>query len=199
MIVGLTGKICSGKDTFASMLPADRFTVIDVDSLGHKALENNRDRIRETFGDGVIGADGSVDRKALGHVVFSDPDKLEALNGITHPWMVEEALREARCVEKSGKVAVINAALLESMGFVGYCDSLVLVTAPYALRERRAAERSGLSAEEFRKRSDAQKDIGLSLFSSGKKVVTVINDSDKDSLSRQVSFYYDTIYGRGRL
>ena len=74
------------------------------------------------------------------------------------------------------------------MGFVGYCDSLVLVTAPYALRERRAAERSGLSAEEFRKRSDAQKDIGLSLLESGRQVITIVNDSDEDTISRQVSF-----------
>ncbi len=193
MIVGLTGKICAGKDTFASMLPSDRFTVIDVDGLGHQALMHGRQKIREAFGDEVIAPDGSIDRKVLGRIVFSDPNKLDILNGITHPWMVEEAVAEARKAESEGKIAVINAALLESMGLVRYCDSLVLVTAPYELREKRAAERSGLSPEEFRKRSEAQKEIGLSLFSSGRKVVTIINDSDKDSLSRQVSFYYDTI------
>ena len=193
MIIGLTGKICAGKDSFASLLPADRFSVIDVDGLGHEALAANKELLRDAFGPSIIGPDGNVDRKKLGAIVFSDAHKLARLNEITHPWMVEEALRLARQAEESGKTAVINAALLEPMGFVPYCDRVVLVTAPYEVRERRAAERSGLSPEEFRKRSEAQKDIGISLFSSGKPVVTIINDGDKDSLSRQVSFYYDTI------
>ena len=188
MIVGLTGKICAGKDTFASMLPSDRFAVIDVDGLGHKALEQNRERIRESFGDEVIASDGSVDRKALGRIVFSDPHQLDILNGITHPWMVEEALSEARKAEAEGRIAVINAALLESMGFVPSCDEVVLVIAPYEVREARALKRDGMTAEKFRARSDAQKDIGLSLFASGRKVTTIVNDGDLDTISRQVSF-----------
>lgn len=193
MIIGLTGKICAGKDTFASLLPEDRFAVIDVDALGHEALAENKDKVAEAFGADVIRSDGTVDRKALGAIVFSDKAKLEALNSITHPWMKEKALSLAHEAERAGKIAVINAALLESMGFVCSCDRVILVTAGYGVREKRAAERSALSSEEFRKRSEAQKDIGISLFSSGKPVITIINDADINSLSRQVSFLCDTI------
>ena len=141
----------------------------------------------------VLNEDGSVDRKAFGPVVFSDKAKLGTLNSITHPWMVEKTMEMTREAEKNGKIAVINAALLESMGFVKSCDTVILVTAPYSVRERRAYERNGLGSDEFRKRAEAQKDIGLSLFSSGRPLITIINDGDIDSLSRQVTFLCDTI------
>ncbi len=188
MIIGLTGKSCAGKDTVASMLPADRFSVIDVDALGHVALEANHGRLREAFGDSIFRPDGTVDRKILGPIVFSDPSKLGLLDSITHPWMKEEALRLARAAEEGGRIAVINAALLESMGFVPSCDEVVLVIAPYEVREARALKRDGMTAEKFRARSDVQKDIGLSLFASGRKVTTIVNDGDLDTISRQVSF-----------
>ena len=188
MIIGLTGKSCAGKDTVAALLPKDRFAIIDVDALGHKALEENHEALRESFGDGIFRPDGSVDRKILGPMVFADSSKLQTLNDITHPWMRDEALREARSAEKNGFVAVINAALLESMGFVHECDLIVLVIAPYDVREARALKRDGMTKEKFRARSDAQKDIGLSLLESGRQVITIVNDSDEDTISRQVSF-----------
>lgn len=188
MVIGLTGKSCAGKDTFASLLPRNRFFIIDVDALGHQALESNHDKLREAFGCGIFRQDGTVDRKILGPMVFSDQEKLAQLNEITHPWMKEEAMRLARDAEKKGLVAVINAALLESMGFVKYCDLIVLVTAPYEVREERALKRDGITREKFRARSEAQRDIGLSLFDQGRKVITIINDGDEDTISRQVSF-----------
>ena len=167
MIIGLTGKSCAGKDTVAAMLPSDSFVVIDVDALGHTALESNHEKLEEAFGPSIFKQDGSVDRKILGPMGFSDAEKLATLNDITHPWMKEEALKEAKDAEKRGMIAVINAALLESMGFVSYCDLVVFVTAPYEVRE---------------------KEIGRSLFDYGKEVITIINDGDKDTISRQVSF-----------
>lgn len=194
MIVGLTGKSCSGKDYFASLLPQDKVCVIDMDKLGHVALENNKDQLRQAYGDIIFAPDGKVDRKVLGPIVFSDPAKLRTLNSITHTWMRQEAFRIAREAELDGKVAVINAALLESMGCVAACDQVVLILAPYGDRARRAFERNGTSEEDFRKRSAAQKDIGLSLFKSGKKVIVIINDEGKDSLCRQAQFWCDTIW-----
>lgn len=188
MVIGLTGKSCAGKDTVASMLPPERFVIIDVDGLGHVSLEANHEALREAFGASIFRPDGSVDRKILGPIVFSDPEKLGKLNNITHPWMKEEALRMAREAEGKGMIAVINAALLESMGFLPYCDLVILVVASYEVREARALRRDGMTKEKFRDRAMAQKDIGMSLFESGKKVITIFNDGDKDTISRQVAF-----------
>lgn len=188
MIIGLTGKSCAGKDTVAALLPEDRFSVIDVDGLGHEALEENHEKLRKAFGSSIFRDDGTVDRKVLGPIVFADAEKLETLNSITHPWMKEETLRKAKEVEGNGKIAVINAALLESMGFVEYCDMIILVIAPYGIREERALKRDGMTKEKFHDRAMAQKDIGLSLLESGRNVITIVNDSDEATISRQVSF-----------
>ena len=191
MIVGLTGKSCSGKDTVAALLD-ERFEVIDEDGLGHEALEMNTDKLVSAFGEGIL-TDGKVDRKKLGPLVFSSPEKLETLNSITHPWMVEETLRRCREIEKSGKIAVINAAILESMGFVPYCSEIIYVMSPLEKRIERAKMRNGTSREDFLRRAESQKDIGSTLFSSGKKVITIINDKEMEELSRQVSAYCASI------
>ena len=188
MIVGLTGKSCAGKDTIARMLPVEKFLVIDEDALGHQALESNHEKLREAFGNGIFSSDGRVDRKVLGPMVFSDPAKLEALNAITHPWMHDETLRIARGAEEKGLIPVINAALLESMGFVEDCDLIILAVAPYEVREARAMKRDGMTKEKFRDRAASQKDIGLSLFSSGRRVITIVNDGAENSLRLQLSF-----------
>ena len=194
MIIGLTGKSCAGKDAVAALLDKKRFEVIDVDKLGHDALAMNKDKLVEAFGDGIIAQDGSVDRKILGPLVFSDSDKLGTLNSITHPWMHDEAMRRAEEAEREGKEAVINAALLESMGFVESCDRIILVVAGYETRLKRALQRdSGMTEEKFRDRTMAQKDVGLSLFGSGRPVFTIINDEGFDSLSRQVMFLCDRL------
>ena len=194
MIIGLTGKSCAGKDAVAALLDKKRFEVIDVDKLGHDALAMNKDKLVEAFGDGIIAQDGSVDRKILGPLVFSDSDKLGTLNSITHPWMHDEAMRRAEEAEREGKEAVINAALLESMGFVESCDRIILVVAGYETRLKRALQRdSGMTEEKFRDRTMAQKNVGLSLFGSGRPVFTIINDEGFDSLSRQVMFLCDRL------
>ncbi len=191
MIVGLTGKSCSGKDTAASLLD-ERFVVIDEDGLGHEALEMNTERLVSAFGEAIL-TDGKVDRKKLGPLVFSSSEKLETLNSITHPWMVEETLRRCRGIEKEGRIAVINAAILESMGFVPYCSEIIYVMSPLEKRIERAALRNGTSREDFLRRAESQKDIGSTLFSSGKKVITIINDKEMEELSRQVSAYCASI------
>ena len=94
MIIGLTGKSCSGKD-YVARLFGEEFVVIDEDNLGHVALDNNREKLVAAFGDSII-TDGKVDRKKLGPIVFSDKEKLEKLNSISHPWMVAETLRLCR-------------------------------------------------------------------------------------------------------
>lgn len=194
MIIGLTGKSCSGKDYVAHLF-GEEFVVIDEDKLGHVALDNNREKLVAAFGDAII-TDGRVDRKKLGPIVFSDKEKLEKLNSISHPWMVAETLRLCREAESEGKIAVINAAILEKMGFVPYCNEVVLVSSPYSERLKRAVIRDKITPEAFEKRDENQKDIGTTLSNGGVKVTNIINDGDKESLSRQVKEYCDSILGK---
>ena len=194
MIIGLTGKSCSGKD-YVSHLFGEEFVVIDEDKLGHVALDNNREKLVAAFGDSII-TDGRVDRKKLGPMVFSDKEKLEKLNSISHPWMVAETLSLCREAEREGKIAVINAAILEKMGFVPYCNEVVLVSSPYSERLKRAVMRDKITPEAFEKRDEKQKDIGATLSKEAVKVTNIINDGDKESLSRQVKEYCDSILSK---
>jgi dephospho-CoA kinase len=194
MVVGLVGKTCSGKNAAADYLVEKGFFEIDVDKLGHLSLEENHDRIVDAFGI-AVSRDGKIDRKVLGPLVFSDPAKLEMLNDITHPWMVERVKAEI----SEHKNTLVNAALLESMGLVELCDEVLFVFAPKEIRMKRAMERDGISAEAFEKRNDNQANIGTTLFTNSKKVITIINDSSKESLNRQLDSYCHTLSAKGVL
>lgn len=193
MVIGIVGKSCSGKDVLAKVLSEKGYFIIDVDELGHEALTKNAERIAATFGKECVSGH-EVNRKVLGPIVFADDEKLATLNAITHPWMVERV--KALIAEHSD--TVINAALLESMGMVPLCDEIVLVIAPLEARIARALTRDGITREGFLKRNSSQDGIGETLFSSGKSVITLINDKDLDSFYRQISHYCDILTKRGQ-
>ena len=94
-------------------------------------------------------------------------------------------------------ICTINAALLESMGLVRLCDEILYVYAPLELRLERGMQRDGLTKEAFLSRNENQKEIGSTLFESGKRVITIINDADKEYLYRQVQYYCDILKARG--
>ncbi len=192
MVTGVVGKSCSGKDSAVRYLTENGFHEINVDHLGHEALEVRKDELRSAFGDGVF-TDGKVNRKILGPIVFSDPEKLETLNSITHPWMCEEVER----LIKEHENTCINAALLESMGLVPLCDEVLYVFAPLEMRTERALKRDSITKEAFLKRDASQKNIGLTLLESGRRVITIINDQDEEYLYRQLSMYCDRLKSRG--
>lgn len=191
MIIGLVGKSCSGKDTAASLLDED-FSVVDADKIGHEALREKKDEIKSVFGDEVMSG-GEVDRKKLSRIVFSSQEKLKALDDITHPYIKDKILSECRKIEEEGKIAVINGALLEEAGLIDNVDEILFIISPYEKRLERALSRDGITEEDFKKRSDAQRKIGSTLYSSGKKVVTIINDKEIDEFSRQVALWCASI------
>ena len=193
MVTGLVGKSCAGKDMAAEFFSSKGIPVVDVDALGHEALAANVDRIVEAFGPGVLKDDGSVDRKRLASIVFADRNCLETLDGISHPWM----RRQVEAFVASHDVCMINCALLEKMELVGLCDEILFFHAPLEVRMKRAAMRDGLDEKAFLDRDRSQREIGSTLFECGRRVVTILNDSDLEHLYRQLDFYYATLIGRG--
>lgn len=156
IIIGITGKACAGKNQYAKVFKDLGARLIDVDLLGHQALEANRDRIIAEFGPSIEDQ-GGINRKALGAVVFSDPSKLKALEGISHPWMV--ARIERILAEETAEVIVLNAALLSRMGLDRLCTHVLFIAAPRCIRFRRCKARDGLSWGQFLKREAHQRDI----------------------------------------
>ncbi len=192
-VIGLTGKAAAGKNVVASFFADLGCVVVDVDQLGHSALEQNQILLGETFGSEIVRG-GKVDRKALGALVFSDPNKLKALEAITHPAMIEECKRLIRQAEQQGKEALlINAALLYRMQLYKLCDHVVFVKAPRFVRLLRSQKREKTTLKKFFARERAQQDIREDVFPSSLPVFILRNGSDKALIHRQVTAYCATI------
>lgn len=142
-IIGLTGGYCSGKNQVASILSAYGYYCIDVDALGHQALELSKKELAATFGEGILDTHGSIDRKALGALVFSSKSLLEKHESIVHPVMLSLLDKE---LEKSEYIC-INAALLYKFPQAVKCTFIIEVTAPLEIRLERARIRDGANAE----------------------------------------------------
>jgi dephospho-CoA kinase len=139
MVVGITGKYCAGKSTVASAIEQHGFLQIEVDHLGHEALELSREAVAARFGPEVTGPDGRIDRQALGTVVFRDSVALRDLEAIVHPQMVE--MVEAIIAQNKEQDIIVNAALLYRMKLERLCDLIVWVDAPLIVRLYRAMKR----------------------------------------------------------
>ncbi|MGN1003547.1 MAG: dephospho-CoA kinase [Oscillospiraceae bacterium] len=160
-VIGITGPTGAGKTTALAALEELGGRVVDCDAVYHDLLvssEPMRDELRARFGAEVFSADGNLDRKALGAVVFDDPQALEDLNAITHKYVglaVDEFIELSRR-EGARAVAVDAIALIES-GIAERCHCTVAVTAPDEVRVRRIMAREGISEDYARLRVSAQK------------------------------------------
>lgn len=165
-IIGLTGGIGAGKSTVAARLRAAGAVVIDVDALGREVLEPGgaaEQAVIARFGDRIVGPDGSIDRRRLAAVVFSDPAELAALEAISHPAINAELDRQLALVPPDALVVLDMAVLIGSRlgrdlpSGRGY-DTVVVVDAPEHVRVARLVELRGMSESDARARIAAQPD-----------------------------------------
>ena len=158
--VGLTGNIASGKSTVAGWLSKAGCEVLDADRLAHECLrtgEATYEHVVDAFGDAILVHDGTIDRRALGVLVFSDTEARRRLEAILHPAIRE---REQRWVAETSQrieraVLVTEAALLYETGSASRYDRMVVVTAPDKIRLQRLVSK-GLPPDEARARMATQ-------------------------------------------
>ena len=139
-VIGLTGKACAGKNQYGKALEKQGFLVVDVDTLGHCVLRIKAQEIAALFPLARKG-DGSLDRKILGNIAFSDPLALEKLNAIIHP-AVKKMCEDIIAEEQHGanRIVVLNAAMLQKGKLDVLCDEIILIKAPFFVRYRRTKE-----------------------------------------------------------
>ncbi len=159
-VIGLTGGIGSGKSTVAQMLEEKGAALLSADAVGHEVYLPGQpawQEIVDAFGHQVVAADGTIDRKVLGAIVFSDPEELLRLNAITHPRM-KEIMRAKLAAEaaRGTEVAVLEAALLFDAGWDDLTDEVWVTVAPPEVAAARTAERSGISVAEALSRINSQ-------------------------------------------
>ena len=155
MLIGLIGHYCAGKNYVAKILENKGFPVIDVDKLGHEAIEIRKNDIVEHFGTSILCDNGNIDRRLLGKKVFGNREELSALEKIVHP--EAERLILTWIQNQKGKPCIINAALLHKTSIFMQLDFILLVKAPIIVRFLRAKKRDRLSWKELIKRFNSQK------------------------------------------
>jgi dephospho-CoA kinase len=164
-LIGLTGAYCAGKNHVADLLKKRGLTVLDVDKLGHAAIEAEKAAILSRFGGDLANPDGTVNRRRLGEKVFGKPGEMAALENIVHP--AANRLTEEWLSARAGKHCVFNAAVLHKSSVFGRLDFIILVEAPFFIRLLRARKRDGLPWRSLLKRFGSQKHF-ISQYLSGK-------------------------------
>ncbi|MGB9795797.1 dephospho-CoA kinase [Fervidobacterium gondwanense] len=151
MTICVTGKIATGKSTVSKFFVEKGFEYINVDELGHKAFELNKETIKRTF--------GTDDRKEVGKIVFASEEKLRQLEQIVHPTMMK--LLDERIEKLKGKDIVIEAAIKRRLG-IKNCDLTITVTASREIIKERLKERyDEKTIEEILKRQEDVVEEGI--------------------------------------
>lgn len=148
-LIALTGGIASGKSTIARRLASHGAVVIDADQTVRDLQRPGEpvfDEIVREFGDGVVAADGALDRAALGSIVFGDAERLAALNAIVHPAVRAETERRFR--EAGDRVVVYDVPLLAEARGAREWDLIVVAHAPAEMRAERMMTERGMSRED---------------------------------------------------
>ncbi|MGB7604758.1 MAG: dephospho-CoA kinase [Lutisporaceae bacterium] len=159
-VIGLTGGIASGKSTVSNILKELGAVVIDVDLVSRDVVSQGEiayTKIIENFGRDILMTDGSINRKKLGNIVFSDHQKLMLLNQITHPEIIKKVKEIIVFYEKEHKkVVVVDAAILIEMGLYKHVDCIWLVVVDKETQLMRLIERDKLSRNDAQNRINAQ-------------------------------------------
>jgi dephospho-CoA kinase len=161
LLVGLTGGIATGKSTVAGLLRALGCVVIDADVLAREVVAPGQPAlaaIAEEFGPGVLAPDGTLDRKALGAVVFADPARRRRLEAITHPAIRARFVETLQALADRGfdGIVVFDAPVMIESGNHRTVDRLVVVITDAATQRARLMARDGIGPEEADRRIASQ-------------------------------------------
>lgn len=183
-VIGLTGGIGSGKSAASDFLAAKGIDIVDADVVAREVVAPGSEcllAIQQHFGDDVVMPDGSLDRKALRHIVFSDEQQKQWLNQLLHPAIRSRILQQ---LEASRSAYVVLAApLLLENGLEQYCDRVLVIDIPESLQIARTVKRDNtdqqqveaIMASQLSRRQRLQKADDI-----------VLNDGDLEHLHQQL-------------
>ena len=158
LIIGLTGNIATGKSTVLRSLAAKGAHTIDADQLTHQTMQPAGPAyaaIVDAFGPGILNADHTINRPALGKIVFADALALQQLEQIVHPAVFALAQREIAATQ--APVIILEAIkLLEARRLGTLCDEIWVITSSPETQLRRLLEQRGMDEDEARRRMAAQ-------------------------------------------
>lgn len=162
MILGLTGGIATGKSTVVKVFKELGFPVVDADVIAREVVEVGRPalaKIVSTFGTEMLQPDGSLDRKKLGALVFSDEEKRQKLNALLSPFLREAILSQIEKKKDRASLVVVDIPLLYEGGYENDMDQVAVVYVPETIQLDRLMERDHLTEQEAWQRINSQLSI----------------------------------------
>ncbi|MFB7027343.1 MULTISPECIES: dephospho-CoA kinase [unclassified Streptomyces] len=193
--VGLTGGIGAGKSEVSRLLVSYGAVLIDADRIAREVVEPGTPGLAavvEAFGDGVLTAEGTLDRPKLGSVVFADAERLATLNAIVHP-LVGARSAELESRAETGDVVVHDVPLLTENGLAPLYDLVVVVDASPETQLDRLVRLRGMDESEARARMAAQATRARRLAVAD---LVIDNDGPLDALEPQVRKVWDELARR---
>ena len=158
LVIGLTGNIATGKSTILKYLVGKCAFIIDADKLGHRVIEPGGpayDAVVRTFGKEILREDGTIDRRKLGKIVFTNPLDLGRLEKIVHPKIFD--LGKQEIADNESPVIVLEAIKLLEAGLMStLCDEIWVVTSSLTTQLRRLLESRKMEENEARRMIDLQ-------------------------------------------
>jgi dephospho-CoA kinase len=196
-VIGLTGGIGTGKSTVTQMLEELGMVVIDADQIGHQIYQPDLPAWHEivhTFGPEVLNADRTINRQALGKLVFADPEALRTLNRIVHPKMFDRMVELIAAMRAHGSMKAIGveAAVLIEANWMDLMDQVWVVVASEAAVVDRLAKQRHLSPEQAHTRIAAQISNDERLKHAD---VVIRNDGSLEEVRHAVQQAWDQLVG----
>ncbi|MYV69423.1 dephospho-CoA kinase [Streptomyces sp. SID2131] len=193
--MGLTGGIGAGKSEVSRLLVSYGAVLVDADRIAREVVEPGTPGLAavvEAFGDGVLTAEGTLDRPKLGSIVFADADRLATLNAIVHP-LVGARSAELESRAEAGDVVVHDVPLLTENGLAPLYDLVVVVDASPETQLDRLVRLRGMDESEARARMAAQATRAQRLAVAD---LVIDNDGPLDALEPQVRKVWDELARR---
>ena len=159
LILGLTGNIGCGKSSLSAIFIDENIDIVDADIIARQIYDDEKllKKVYDTFGDDIKNHDGSLNRKALGRIVFNDDEKLIQLNKLTHPVIRQNVSNQIdEYKNQNKKIVILDAALLVESDYLNFVDKLLVVTCNEDIQIERIKNRDNCSTEEALSRIKSQ-------------------------------------------
>ena len=187
MIIGLTGSIASGKSTVSAMLRRKGFPIVDADEIARLVVEPGSPvllEISRQFGADMMNEDGSLNREKLGKRIFGNDKERQKLNGIIHPAIRQEMLRQKdEWLSRGADTVIMDIPLLFESKLQSFVDKIIVVSVTPKVQKERLIARNVLSQEEADARISSQ--LPMEIKEQGADAV-LSNNGTEDQTEKQL-------------
>ena len=186
-IIGLTGGIACGKSTVSSILKSLGAKIIDADKMAHELMQPKQ-ALSKHWGERILTEHATLDRRAVGAIVFGDAEERAWLDRAAHPVLEAELRRRLKALRKKHKdVVVLDVPLLFESGWDAYADEIWVASIPEALQVERLKARNHLTEAEACARIAAQMPLAEKR---ARADVVLDNSGTREYLTEQVRAAY---------